>query len=77
MEARELSNISLGLINTLVDEQRLLLLADNNELSLEINSFSTKDILLEIKCLYESHDKAEGKTININDTAVQMMMSSD
>ncbi len=79
-EVREFLNISLGLVNTLVDEiegQRLLLVSENNELSLEIKPLSTIDILLEIKTLYESHEVAAGKIIEISNDTVRTMMSSD
>lgn len=79
-EVREFLGISMGLIHTLIDEiegQRLLLVSEKNEMSIEIQPFSTIELLLDIKTLYESHEVAEGKTIKIDDDSVRTMMSSD
>lgn len=69
-----------GLFEGLIDEiqsQKQLLAAENNELSIEMDEFNSKEILRTLKNLYKGYSNAINKDIEIAEDAVSIDLKND
>jgi K+-sensing histidine kinase KdpD len=79
-EVKEFADITYNLTDKLIEEikaQRTISAAENEELELDIQPFSTKEILEEVKLLYENHDVAKGKRISIRNGTYDAIIKTD
>ncbi len=79
-ELEEFLGITYNLTEKLIDEikaQRTICAAENNELELEIQPFSTREILDELKLLYENHEVAHDKQILVRKGAYDRIIKTD
>ena len=79
-EAEDVRSSIYGLCNRVIDEvdaQRDLIKAENRELSINLSSVDSSELLSDIKKVYEKHDIAIGRNIVINPSAEEIKFLSD
>ncbi len=79
-EVEEFVDIIFNLTKKLIDEikaQRTITLAENNELELDISEFNTREILYEVKMIYDGHEVSKGKEIVVDSNSIDVKISTD
>jgi len=79
-EMDEYLDITSNLTEKLIDEikaQKLLSVAENNELEINLQHFATVEMLQEIKLLYQRHEVTKGRIIEIDSDAFDKVVESD
>jgi len=69
-----------GLFEGLIDEiqsQRQILAAENNELSIEMVKFNSKEVLITLKKLYYGYSNSINKTIKIDEDSISVILEND
>ncbi len=79
-ELKEYLKVTEDISNKLIDEiksQRTLTQAEDGELELDIDNFSTKELLEEIILLYEKNQVAENKKIIVKSGCIDTIIETD
>ncbi len=79
-ELKEYLGISETLTEKLIEEiraQQLISQAENGDLQVNPTSFSSREILEEVKILYSNHEVAKNKHIEVINSTVDILIKSD
>ena len=79
-EMGEFLDLAESSSNTLVEEinaQRDILAAENENLEIEMTGINSMDILSSVIAVYQNHQVAKGKTLQIAEDAVSKDLISD
>ncbi len=80
-EMEELSKLTLDVSSTLIDElksQRMLNLAEDSKLEIDVSEFTAEDVFNDVLCTYQNNYVGENKTLELtNNDCNKIVIKSD